>query len=522
MIITDKNINEDKQELVKLKLESVKIGNIFTTNDPISFKFIFDNFSDISYDLKIIYDVFNDKKRLINGKLNFRIEPKTTKHQFLEISLESNGCFILKVSISNDEKSINIQRDIPFSRVLSPVKEGKNKELFGVCTHFAQQKGDIESDLELVTIAGAGRTRDEMYWSLSEQRKGIVEIPIEWDRWVDKAVEKKLKPLVILDYGNQFYDDGDAPYTLNGFEAFTKYAISIVKHFIGRVNYFEIWNEWNIGYGNTKGQPPEVYSELLKNVYPAIKNVNPQAFIIGGVVARIDLEWIRKILEKGSHNYFDALSVHPYCYPANPEEGHFLQNLDLIRDLMIRYGGVKPIWISEIGWPTHEGEFGISETMAACYLVQTYVLNLSSKFPSPIFWYDLQNDGVNEQEKEDNFGLLRCWTNEVVPYAAKKSYVAYNVMANKLANVESVPINQSYSNLRVYKFYDVDSNNNIFVLWSSNGKQKVRLKTKEGSLKLTDILGNEKFLKVTDGIIDVISEEIPFYIEGIIDDIQIM
>lgn len=513
---------KDKKENFYFKLDSTKVGNIFTENDPITFNLVFDNFSDNNYDLEILYDVFDDEKRITSGKLDFKVESKKTNNKVLQIFLEYKGCFILKTNILSKDKSVRIQKETVFSRISSPSENSRNKDLFGVCTHFAQKKGDVETILELARLAGAGWIRDEMYWSSAEHKKGEIEILSEWDEWIVKAIEKKLKPLVILDYGNQFYDGGDAPYTEEAFEAFTKYAVTVVKHFIGKIDHFEIWNEWNIGYGNAKGQSPEVYSELLKKVYPAIKKANPNAFVIGGVTARVDLEWIKRILEKGSYNYFDAFSIHPYCYPASPEEGHFLQNLELILNIIDQYGESKPVWISEIGWPTHEGELGISENIAASYLVQTYVLNLSSKSPSPIFWYDLQNDGVNKQEKEDNFGLLRCWTNEAIPYAAKKNYIAYNVMANKLANVENVPIKQNYSNLRIYKFHDVDFDNNIFVLWSLNGKQKVRLKTKEKFLKLTDILGNEKCLKVTDGIIDVISEEIPFYIEGIIDDMQII
>jgi len=105
---------------------------------------------------------------------------------------------------------------------------------------------------------------------------------------LQSAAARGVKPIVPLAYGNQFYDKGDLIKSQEGYEAYIRYATSVINTLKGSVTLFEIWNEWNLNTGS-KIKPriwgdAGSYVKLLKSAYPALKAANPDAVIIGGVV----------------------------------------------------------------------------------------------------------------------------------------------------------------------------------------------------------------------------------------------
>jgi hypothetical protein len=65
------------------------------------------------------------------------------------------------------------------------------------------------------------------------------------------------------------------------------------------------------------------------------------------------------------------------------------------------------VFITEIGWPTNEGAFGIPEAAAAAYLQRFFLLGRSRPWVAGIWWYDLFDDGDDAMNKENRYGLLR-------------------------------------------------------------------------------------------------------------------
>ncbi len=74
------------------------------------------------------------------------------------------------------------------------------------------------------------------------------------DQLVTRAVRRGVRPLLILDYGNPIYDGGGQISSPEAIEAWSRYVRFVVAHFKGRVDQFEVWNEWNIGGGGTSAQ----------------------------------------------------------------------------------------------------------------------------------------------------------------------------------------------------------------------------------------------------------------------------
>lgn len=115
---------------------------------------------------------------------------------------------------------------------------------------------------------------------------------------------------------------------------------------------WEVWNEQNIA-GFWKNPDPKAYAELLRRTHETIKAIDPKLLVVIGGFAHVPLDFIEGIYKAGGAKWFDVMNVHPYCHPG-PPDAYQIETYRGLRELMSRYGdGRKPLWITEIGWPTH-------------------------------------------------------------------------------------------------------------------------------------------------------------------------
>ena len=311
----------------------------------------------------------------------------------------------------------------------------------GACIHLALNRGDAQTVLPALAQAGFTSFRDDMYWAPMEQQRGNIEMPARY-RELESAIDALHKaggsPLVILDFGNDFYDHGSQPTSPEAIEAFQRYVRFVVTRFKDRVNQYEVWNEWNTGFGTN---PPQnhgdatAYVKLLARTYATIKAINPHARVIGGSVAGADLTWCKQFFAAGGLRYLDAFSVHSYTLfhlHSNPEVA--IRILDSVRAEMQRAtpDSQKPILITEMGWPTNQGRFGVPEGTAADYMVRFLALARARPWIQGIWWYDLIDDGTNHAESEQQFGLLRS------DLSQKPAYTAASRVGRMLAESSSV------------------------------------------------------------------------------------
>jgi hypothetical protein len=162
-----------------------------------------------------------------------------------------------------------------------------HSQQFGVGVHNNVVHLPMPGDTPLGALLTAENLtiRTDYHWqSVEESTKGSLSIPPVYKELdvllTDLAIQGK-KPLLVLDYGNKFYDSGDQPTSPEAIDAYVNYAKFVVAHFKGRVTQFEIWNEWNNGTGSTHVPPTKgtasAYVVLLKKAYVAIKAANPAA-----------------------------------------------------------------------------------------------------------------------------------------------------------------------------------------------------------------------------------------------------
>lgn len=145
-------------------------------------------------------------------------------------------------------------------------------------------------------------------------------------------------------------DGKDPPKDLAAYRAYLTKALT---HYRGRFPVVEIWNEANLEHF-FPGHDPVVYARVLRVAYETVKQVDPSVRVAFTGTAGVPIDWIRKAFEAGAASCFDIMNVHPYTHPHSPE-GDLDVKLGQLAQLMASFGiGDKPVWITEIGWPTHE------------------------------------------------------------------------------------------------------------------------------------------------------------------------
>lgn len=208
---------------------------------------------------------------------------------------------------------------------------------FGVCTHFGQFKHKVPETLELINRMGATWIRDELYWSNVEREKGKFQFPEYYDAYMKAAGNLGIRPLIIFNYANRHYDNGLAPNTEEGRQAFARYCVELMNRYGQICRHWEVWNEPNIGFWQPKPNP-EDYTNLLKTVYETVKKVDPKVTVVGVCTAGTDLRFIEEVLKRGGGKFMDAISVHPYRYPRSPEATGFVDEMKRLKDLLDKYG----------------------------------------------------------------------------------------------------------------------------------------------------------------------------------------
>ena len=150
----------------------------------------------------------------------------------------------------------------------------------------------FEKALKIARHSGVKWARIQSGWQRAETTPGVYNF--DWlDEIVDGLLGAGIQPWVSLSFGNPLYMAGAEPlpphgnyffsptrFGKEGIEGWQNYCRAMVKHFSSRVTHWEVWNEPNAGFlrkPNTgsliQPEPPEVYAELVKITYAAVKEI---------------------------------------------------------------------------------------------------------------------------------------------------------------------------------------------------------------------------------------------------------
>ena len=204
----------------------------------------------------------------------------------------------------------------------------------------------------MIRQAGMGWVRADLDWCSIERKKGV------WDfTYCDKILAEieaegvQLLPVLgfSVPWANPAHEHLDA---------WEEYVRRVVTHYGRRLPVLEVWNEENIS-GFWKDPNPTNYLALLRRTYETAKKIEPNVRIAFGGTSGVPFEFIEEVYRLGGAKWFDIMNIHPYTHPRRPE-GAMDAQIEKLRAMMAKYGDArKPIWITELGWPTHS--LGLAE-----------------------------------------------------------------------------------------------------------------------------------------------------------------
>jgi GH35 family endo-1,4-beta-xylanase len=246
--------------------------------------------------------------------------------------------------------------------------------------------------------------------------------------------------------------DGDARGALappDDYADYGDFVYAVVSRYRGRIRFYQIWNEPNLGIewgGNVNARE---YTELLKVAYTRAKEADPDSVILAGALSATielnphppqginDFVYLQQMYDAGAAPYFDIMSMQGYGLFSGPTDRRMRPRVinfsrpRYIREMMVVNGDAhKPIWISELDWspvpdevePKHYGQ--VTEEARARYVVQAYE-RMREEWPwmgVACFWFFKRPD---DSERGEDWYYFRMVESDFTPlpvYQAMKTY----------------------------------------------------------------------------------------------------
>ncbi|MCX7927653.1 MAG: beta-galactosidase [Candidatus Omnitrophica bacterium] len=291
-----------------------------------------------------------------------------------------------------------------------------------------------DTDSRLLSVdkmveAGVSIVRLDFVWQEIEPQEGIWNFQL-YDELVEMLVRRNIQILGLLDYSADWASScgrWNCPPKDN--LLFVQFAQKVVNRYKDRIRYWEIWNEPD---SNVYWQPQDglvKYVGLLKDVYCAIKQEDPNCFVLNGGLAN-GLASVNRLYDAGAAGYFDIMNVHLFESPLDPLALKRAQAfLERVHKIMQRNkDGHKKIWITELGAPGVRRGLRVdnwwlgknpNEHQQAQWVRLVFTKLLDIKYVEKIFWAFWRDTNGHWKNGIDYFGLLRN------DFSVKESFIAY-------------------------------------------------------------------------------------------------
>src|SRR5829696_2042815 len=214
-----------------------------------------------------------------------------------------------------------------------------------------QDYGKTWLDLEQ---SGAKTVRSFAQWNTLRGSSRTIEMN-KFRQFVDKANARGMKVVLTL--------TGDRLSMATPGE-YAAVATDLATQLRGKDVAYEVWNEQDDTTFWADGPQPAAYAALLKAAYPAFKAGDPAAEVLVGGLVGNDFEFVEKLYDNGAKGFFDGVGVHTdtACLTTDPREyyrepsgriGRYsFTGYREVRATMLAHGDDKPVWMTELGWPT--------------------------------------------------------------------------------------------------------------------------------------------------------------------------
>jgi hypothetical protein len=346
------------------------------------------------------------------------------------------------------------------------------EDYFGV--HPSSGDGPTERLYEFLDRMGVVWLRSTFDWSSVERTMGVWDFSA-YDEYVEKSAAAGKKILAVLAYDVPWiHADNKSRRSINPEQLphYLRYVEEMVRHYRGKVQAYEIWNEPNWLFW--KGSKKDFY-ELTRAAAEKIRETDPEAIIVAGSFNRVPKNFIRGIFRAGAMKNVDAVSFHPY--DISPRGS--LRLYDQFKKTLAGEGYTGDIWVTEAGYPTG-GWYPtrVSEKRFPAYVVKT-LAGLAVRGAQICCWYELFNMH-NRDEPQSALNSELYFGLAYPDYTLKKGAAAYALCGRYLAGtvyLPELPVRNRVPSSVESLYFRGENSRNVLVVWN-RGPAPVRLELK--------------------------------------------
>ena len=491
-----------------LEIFNRRSGNIFFNDEDVQLEIKGTNFPQgTPILLKLKLTDFNNET-VKDKSISLRPTEIKNKKFVKPISLASlpNGFYILKVVAETiDEKhlaSTYVRLGVITRR---PYTTEITRSPFAIDTAlswYCLTEEELENAARLIKLAGISCVRDRLSWNDVEPSPGKFYWE-EYDRTANAFHNAG------LEISQVFHDlppwaDTAPPgekerrrYPPKDMKYLYDFMYSMVSHFKGRVQYWEIWNEYDSPTFFVGGA--EQYARMLKTAYTAAKKADPSCRVLIGsrsfATGKVACPWVKqgyliaegepyveRVFQHGVCEFFDIYNMHFY----GPAEG-VISFIERSKKLLNKYHCPrKPIWITEMG-KTALAELpdivAKEEQEQAAFIPKAYAVALNNGVERLFFFLF---PAFTEHGKS-NWGIFANTKKGWIP---KPAYVAFANLTDRLKGYRPCGrLALPNSDVWAYKFRA--QHKEVIIIWAHQEKI-ISLSLPAESARVIDIMGKAK------------------------------
>ncbi len=292
----------------------------------------------------------------------------------------------------------------------------------------------------VLTRTHAKWLREGFYWSWIEPQPGVFDFS-HYDHFVLSAAKRHVHVLALMYQAPSWASSSSTTIPADP-SAYAGFVAAVVRRYgpggtfwaahpnlAGyAVQTYDLWQEPYYDNGDGGQYDPGRYANLVKAAASAGRAVNPAAkFLIAAEMQSAQSGgkwrwWVDAMYQAvpDLNNYFDGISVHPYGHdikhfsraiPGKAYNGYNqMRRLQVIRQQFLAHGANKPVWATEVGWPTctHGSPRCVNAQgqVRSLKALMRYARTTWSSYVKAVFVYYYNDLPGSPSNPENDYGLV--------------------------------------------------------------------------------------------------------------------
>ena len=274
---------------------------------------------------------------------------------------------------------------------------------------------------------------------------------------------------------------------------YERYCEKLAEHFKGRLDYYEIGNEWDLNFYH----PVSEAVEIQRQAYRGLKRSDPEVCVLpNGWAGANDLRATRNTPRANIQKEF-LLESKGDCYDVHPTHCHgdfasFERRMESFSKLRKDTGCEhRPIFINESAFSSWRGE---RESATIVWKKIVFSRALGSV---DYIWYNLRGTSWNPKDPEQGYGMLTAG------YLPRETFVSFAALATLLKGQNFIRTVQRQGKRHIYEFGD--GKTRTLIGWDAAFKASVTavcVKTDAAQAEYVDLFGNRRRVTVKGGALE--------------------